>query len=67
MSLARPGDTLNTAPAFATITLPDVNVGTGTFTLPTAALTSRLGQRYRIVDPAGQLPHHPGTADHHRQ
>ena len=47
------GDTLNTAPAFATITLPDVNVGTGTFTLPTAALTSRLGQRYRIVDLPG--------------
>ncbi|RCW89008.1 MBG domain-containing protein [Paracoccus lutimaris] len=44
------GDTLDTDAVFDSIAFPDINVGTGRFTLATAALTSLLGQRYRVVD-----------------
>ena len=44
------GDSLATAGVFDRLTFPDVNVGTGRFTLATTMLTSARGQTYRVVD-----------------
>lgn len=43
-------DTLDTDPVFAVLSFPNINVGTGQFTLPTTTLTSGAGLTYRVVD-----------------
>ena len=43
-------DTLDTDPVFQNLIFPDINVGSGQFTLATSALTSGAGFTYRVVD-----------------
>ncbi|WCR20965.1 MBG domain-containing protein [Paracoccus alcaliphilus] len=43
-------DTLDTSPVFQNLIFPDINVGSGQFTLATSALTSGAGFTYRVVD-----------------
>ena len=44
------GDTLDTGPVFQSLAFPDINVGSGFFTLTTTGLTSEAGLAYRVVD-----------------